>query len=205
MLVKFCLTFTDTSCQKHIGYGPYNHVECYECCRIDFGGECHIHHNKCRCPYHYDDKGCALVQTQSKQFMMDMAFIGKERIPMTAHTMEIDTHNIETWNDQWRKSHDHRVKLMGERSGIYVEHCNRTEHHDHARGQRTGIAHKYLLLLLGITKHVVVEEREQGAGCCRCKHRVDMLAAYIEQYGVEHQCHRAQPGCKPVNTVYQIR
>lgn len=87
----------NSSCQNHITDRIDNNVDKHENSHVDVGRQQQIGKHK----HNGDDKNqnhCEpLGKTEGQKLMMNMTFVGEERIAMCAQTVDIDPDNIKTW------------------------------------------------------------------------------------------------------------
>ena len=54
-----------------------------------------------------------LVEAKREEFVVDMALIGKKRIPALAEAVEIDTHHVEGRDDERRERKHYLIVVFG--------------------------------------------------------------------------------------------
>ena len=108
----------------------------------------------------YSDDGyhcCAGIHPCGKEFMVYVVLVGKERGAVLAYAYQVHSQHIEAGDDQGRECQDCRLeveyRIVGMGEQLYAEHAEYQ-----SDGERPGVAHEYLGVLLHISEHVVIEE-----------------------------------------------
>lgn len=99
-LSEATLTATDGFCEDNVAAGPDHYIEDQKHCRVKVWGDYHIDADKCYGGKENGEEGPCLIHSQGKQFVVDVAFVGKEGIASVAHAMEVNAEDVEAGYDE---------------------------------------------------------------------------------------------------------
>ena len=133
-----------------------------------------------------------------------MALVGKERIAVLAQTQHIHAHHVETRDDERREREHHGVDVDMVSNRMCGEELDTHYREYETDGERTGVTHENLTVLLHVAEHIVIEKRHEDTESGKRDAGKSIFTYYQERHAVDYRSYRAQARGQTVNTVDKI-
>lgn len=138
---------------------------------------------------------------------MDVALVRQERALTVPYPVDEYPHHVHARNHQRAERQEERMharEARVRRRDVHLRHPKAQGAEDDADRQGTRVAHEYLLLLLGLAEHVVVEERYDRAQRRERQQGESVLPHLEEDAPVIAKSDPAEAGRQSVDAVYQV-
>lgn len=152
-----------------------------------------------------DAEGAAAVcESHLEEPVVNMPGVGLEGAPTGEDATEDHFGGIKQWHDEHREREYHGEGGGAFPGGVGVGELHREVGHEEADGERTGVAHKDLLLLGGVAVHVEVKERDEHAESDERHDGMGIHAEVVKDEAVKKEGEHAHTQREPVDPVDEV-
>lgn len=183
---------------------PQHHIQQDNQINIKQGSQAQIEEGKKGGNEEDGDHGGAMAHAQSQELVVNVSFVGHERVAMAPDAPDHHTDNIEAGHHEQREHHDQRIEpeRVGH-AGMHAEaHGQQTE--EQTDGLAAAVAHKDFTPDFGPPEHVVDKEGHQRAERGKRQHGIGPLTAETVEATQEEQGNHGQAGGQAIDAVNQV-
>ena len=166
--------------------------------------QCPIQHHK-RCPNQQNGNHCCFMrQPQVQQFVMYMTTVRLKRIMSQTYSMDYNTHDVKSRNNQHGERNDNRtIHIVGHQRFTHSQTDSQKRQYQ-TDTLRTSISHKNLPTLVRLTKYIIIEERAQRSKHGKSQYRTTPKLNINKHQSEKERSYDTQSRCQSVNTVNKI-
>ena len=196
------IPFPDRAGQDHVAEDPEGEVEDEQEGKVDAPAQPVVRDRQGQRRRHDRQHRRALVQPQRQQFVMNVAFVRQERVAVLPKAVEIHADHVQARYHQRGECNRRHVRTSCDIFHLAGPEAQHAQNEAHGQGAR--VPHEDLAVLLRVSEHIVIEERDQRTQRCERQHPVQVQSAAEEDYPVKRAGDGAQPRGKAVDAVDQI-